>query len=99
MGPKIHQKSIKNGVEKSIEKKTGKFELTSHPGRSIGGLAGAPGRGGKGTFRVRQDSGNHSGRIPRWFKHAKHPGGVRRIEDASARPPHPEEEVTAEGVA
>ena len=27
----------------------------------------------------------------------QHPGGVRRIEDASARPPHPEEGMLCEG--
>ena len=29
----------------------------------------------------------------------QHPGGVRRIENANARPPHPEEGVTAGGIA
>ena len=47
LGPKIHQKSIKNGVEKTTGNKTGKYVRFLHLGGSIGGLAAVTGRGGK----------------------------------------------------
>ena len=57
MGPKIHQKSIKNGVEKTTGKKTGKYVPFANLGRSIGGLAVV-------TGEVRRGSPSGYGRIP-----------------------------------
>ena len=57
MGPEIHQKSIKNGVGKTIGKKTGKMRPTWNLGRSIGGLRTAAGE-------VRRGSPSGYGRIP-----------------------------------
>ena len=63
------------------------------PTERCGGLAVAGGevRRGKPSGTVRKNAIIQN--------HAKHPVGVRRIEDASVRPPHPRMACPADGVA
>ena len=75
-GPKFGKKRCrKNGRKKGRKK-----HLEPNLGPGFGGLRTAAGEVRRGS-----PSGyggipaKISGRIPRWFKHAKHPGGVRRI--------------------
>ena len=79
-----------------MRKKTKKCEKgASNPlwTERVGGLAVAGGevRRGKPSGTVRKNAGRLEPR--------QHPVGVRRIEDASARPPHPRKDGPAGGVA
>ena len=78
-----------------MRKKTKKIEKRASVlvflGR-VGGLADAAGK-------VRKGKPSGYGDIRIRLEPRQHPVGVRRIEDASARPPHPEIVVTEDGVA
>ena len=58
----------------------------------VGGLAEAAGK-------VRKGKPSGTGDLRFDLEPRQHPVGVRRIEDASARPPHPKMAGPAEGVA
>ena len=80
------EKNEKN--EKNREKTKNDAYGLSHGG--YGGLAEAAGEVRRGTLRDRQDQGLSA-------EARQHPGGVRRIEDACARPRAPSTALLAVG--
>ena len=78
-------------MRKKIEnarKKGGRYASTGW----VGGLAVAGGE-------VRRGKPSQTGDLTDSSEPRQHPAGVRRIEDASARPPHPKMAGPADGVA